>query len=171
MRVAVVISAHSTAGSYQHFISMLSAAFNKNSEKDEFCSKITVTGWGLSASVEQTVWRQWKCWSTSDSVTWAPERSAVMLHPHTVSLSTSADTQCASSNYLQNNQQHVHAQLWSRDQLHKLYSRQSPVFWNITGGLHAHKTTQSLTTEATKVCRYNWHSAGFTGRPFPMLKY
>jgi len=23
----------------------------------------------------------------------------------------------------------------------------------------------------TKVCRYNWHSAGFLGWPFPMLKY
>jgi len=26
-------------------------------------------------------------------------------------------------------------------------------------------------TQGTKVCRYNWHSAGFPGWPFPMLKY
>jgi len=25
-------------------------------------------------------------------------------------------------------------------------------------------------SSATKVCRYNWHSAGFLGRPFPMEK-
>jgi len=25
--------------------------------------------------------------------------------------------------------------------------------------------------QGTKVCRYNWHSAGFLGRPFRMLKY
>jgi len=25
--------------------------------------------------------------------------------------------------------------------------------------------------QRTKVCRYNWHSAGSLGRPFPMLKY
>jgi len=26
-------------------------------------------------------------------------------------------------------------------------------------------------SQGTKVCRYNWHSAGFLGRPFRMLKY
>jgi len=25
--------------------------------------------------------------------------------------------------------------------------------------------------QGTKVCRYNWHSAGFLGWPFPVLKY
>jgi len=25
--------------------------------------------------------------------------------------------------------------------------------------------------QGTKVCRYSWHSAGFPGWPFPMLKY
>jgi len=25
--------------------------------------------------------------------------------------------------------------------------------------------------QGTKVCRYNWHSAGFLGWPFQMLKY
>jgi len=28
-----------------------------------------------------------------------------------------------------------------------------------------------LDTKGTKVCQYNWHSAGSVGRPFPMLKY
>jgi len=27
------------------------------------------------------------------------------------------------------------------------------------------------TPQGTKVCRYNWHSAGSIGWPFPMLKY
>ena len=38
---------------------------------------------------------------------------------------------------------------------------------------HEALRVSSLTCQirTTKVCRYNWHSAGSLGRPFPMLKY
>ena len=32
-------------------------------------------------------------------------------------------------------------------------------------------TSLSPYVQGTKVCRYNWHSAGTLGWPFPMLKY
>jgi len=33
------------------------------------------------------------------------------------------------------------------------------------------ESSQKLSQYGTKVCRYNWHSAGFLGWPFSMLKY
>ena len=32
-------------------------------------------------------------------------------------------------------------------------------------------TSLSAYVQGTKVCRYNWHSAGSLGWPFPMLEY
>ena len=34
-----------------------------------------------------------------------------------------------------------------------------------------HCCRQKMSQQGTKVCRYNWHSVGSLGWPFPMLKY
>jgi len=33
------------------------------------------------------------------------------------------------------------------------------------------RKSAGVPTQGTKVCRYNWHSAGTLGWPFPTLKY
>jgi len=40
----------------------------------------------------------------------------------------------------------------------------------VPGSFARHRERDNV-TYGTKVCRYNWHSAGSLGWPFPMLKY
>ena len=55
------------------------------------------------------------------------------------------------------------------------YSQNYSEHVHFNRSVNLHRTTDQLQYEqshsGTKVCRYNWHSAGSRGWPFPMLKY